>query len=130
MRTRALKIGSVLALVLLAGCDKPSDHGVGRRPYPDYMAPVVFSDEDKVPIITLSAQHPDSFAKLQELHKQYTGMHAERRKECEQAANENVKIMQFGGFTKDEAKAAVHTHLIQHGWPEDDPIVKGVEVGQ
>jgi hypothetical protein len=120
-------VGSAVLTIVLIGCDAKSLNA-GRKEYPDYLPAVVFTADDKVTLAPAKLAAPATFAKVEEVHRQWVGMHAERRKQLELAVKINrEQLIDLGRYTKDEANAAVRAHLQQHGYPPDDPIFNQVK---
>jgi hypothetical protein len=120
-------VGSALLTIVLIGCDAKSI-GAGRREYPDYLPAVTFTAADKTTLAPAKLAAPETFAKVEEVHQQWVGMHAERRKALEIAVKTNrAQLIEYGRYTKEEANAAVKAHLQQHGYPPDDPIYNQVK---
>lgn len=122
----------ILALILgsslfIASCTDTAALGIGRREYFDYIPPVEFSMAEKMKLMPLKEQEPDLVAKIELVHKQWTGMLAERRALMERAIDINRTQMIEAKYTKDEANQMIRACLMQHGWPTDDPLMKMVQ---
>ena len=111
--------------IALIGCNGPIGAGIGlgRRPIPDYIAPITFTSDDKAKLESLITD--DSLrSKLLALHADYVGMLVERRTECEQAIDINGRqLTTLNGFSHAETVSALRAMLLAHYWPKDDAII-------
>lgn len=119
-----LTLGSCL---FIAACTDTAALGIGRREYPDYIPAVTFTSEDIAKLVPLKQAEPDLVGKLEEVHRQWSGMLAERRVAMQRAIEINRTQMIEAKYTKEEANNMIRACLMQHGWPTDDPLYKSLQ---
>lgn len=124
MKNWTFCLGSAALVLSLSGCFDAKTAGIGRRPLLPYIAPVKFTDEQAVALKAFHDTQPELFTLLQNKENAYRKVFTVY---MEDAVKINYgQLVNFVGYTKDEAKEHIQADLKKLGYPETDGLVKGL----